>query len=180
MFGPKQMTDTVQLQDTIVQLDALRDSYDKVLKQAVAQLETLTLSEEDAAKIAAAIFETGSRFTRLSESVTAKVYQQMMEEEIPEDQPLNRMPALYRTMINQACGTIADSISEMVTEYITTAIASDATQKLIRETVEKQESIYKGSLAKISIRHLVESAFDEDEVTALLADRNAINSGAAE
>ena len=162
LFSPQQMTDTAQIADITVKLDALHSAYSEILAQAQKTLEDFefNMTPKDIEDVANHIMENGSFTNRVVARVLSSIRSDLVSFRNSQD---GDIPNTYRVAVQLLTERVSKSIDEAAIDRLKSVIdnclADEQTQakidKMFRVPPEMEELKVKASLWDTMIEGLV-------------------------
>ena len=158
------MTTTVQLQDTLTNLDALYVSYNALLQDARAQLETLdfALSDSDSDTIVGKL-RTRSDFKKS----VAEYLMAALTDIIKSDSDAFENSAIYKkllsTITTQVEEHMTEQFSEMLNTQVATILKSDELKSKVEQAALKTPVVMQAAQTRLTLRKLNELLTDDSQ-----------------
>lgn len=158
------MTPTAQLQDTITSLDSLYVSYNALLEDAKAQLESLNfeVSDIDAENIASKLRNRSSFCHFVAESLMNKL-KDMIEDEsfdLEENRVFNR---LLSTIVSHVEKNMTDHFYDMLNTQVVTFLKSPDLKSNVERAVLQHPLIHTAVDTRLTLRKLNTLLNDESQ-----------------
>ena len=158
------MTPTAQLQDTITSLDALYVSYNALLEDAKAQLESLNfeLSDADSETVVRKL-RTRSDFRKsIAESLMIQLTD-MIKDESAEFEDSAVFKVLLKTITKRVQADFSQHIYEILDNHITDVLQSDALKSKVEVAVLEHPMIHTAVETRLTLRQLNTLLNDETQ-----------------
>ena len=157
----KSNDNTVEIQGTLVKLDALYESYATILKQAKEQLEGLELSAEDYTVLTRKL-STHSAFNK---SVSSATCIELIKQMVTPDED----NALLEEIIARITKRVSDNLQKMLASELASAVDAFISSDYVETEVEKRiagtKSIQQAISKDVALDMLIKMAFNPDNET---------------
>ena len=158
------MTPTAQLQDTITSLDALYVSYNALLEDAKAQLESLNfeLSDADAETVVRKLRIRSDFRKSIAESLMIQLTD-MIKDESAEFEDSAVFKVLLKTITKHVQADLSQHIYEILDNHITDVLQSDALKSKVEVAVLEHPMIHTAVETRLTLRKLNNLLNDETQ-----------------
>lgn len=135
MFNTKP-NNTAELEGTLVQLDALYQSYETVLQSAQEQLETLSLSDSDYDKLLDKASTNQDLLTKLSNAASRRVIEAFGNEES------DRLVAYLTTEVTKrVAAALEEDLEKKLADVVTNIINSETFEQAVNAKMCENQTI---------------------------------------
>lgn len=132
MFNSKS-TDTVQLSDTVLKLDALYASYDSILSEVKAQLETLDITDAQISRISTNLCNNNTLRERVATKAVTDLAYALANASQEEVEGKKQLEGLVEALASR----VMDKVSDVLNAVIETTIESRLKEVYTDEKLEE-------------------------------------------